>query len=136
MIRKVLAASVLCLGVSLSASAMAIATLESEQTHQAQRTEHYQPLPSNTLEQAIKNLHSHNAHLQQLLDQPSLSMEDMVKVHELSYTLELALQRLSRVLDDTADVLEEVHLGSETMDNNRVRDNGERYLEVMNTLLQ
>lgn len=134
MIRKVLAVSVLFLGVSVSASAMD--STAPEQGAQTQRTDHYQPIPSNTLEQAINNLHSHNAHLQQLLDQPSLSTEDMVKVHELSYTLELALQRLSSVLDETADVLEEVHLGSETMDNNRVRDNGERYLEVMNTLLQ
>lgn len=132
MIREVLAMTALFWGVSASPYALAAP----QESAQYERTEHFQPIPSDTLEQAVTNLQSHNAHLQRLLDQPSLSDEDMVKVHELTYTLELALERLTEVLGSTADVLEEVHLGSETMDRNRVRDNGERYLEVMTTLLQ
>lgn len=132
MIREVLAITALFWGVSATAYALP----SPQESAQYERTEHYQPLPADTLEQAVTNLRSHNAHLQRLLDQPSLSDDDMVKVHELTYTLELALERVSQVLGETADVLEEVHLGSETMDSNKVRDNGERYLEVMNTLLQ
>lgn len=132
MIREVLAITALFWGVS----ATTYASVAPQQSAEYERTEHYQPLPADTLEQAVTNLRSHNAYLQRLLDQPSLSDEDMVKVHELTYTLELALERVSQVLAETADVLEEVHVGSETMDSNKVRDNGERYLEVMNTLLQ
>lgn len=133
MIREVLAVTALFWGVNFAAVANAA---EGGESTQYERIEHYQPLASDTLTQAVSNLKSHNAHLQQLLDQPSLSDEDLVKVHELTYTLELAVERLRSVLADTADVLEEVHLGSETMDANRVRDNAERYLEVMATLLQ
>ena len=132
MIREVLAITALFWGVNTTA----YASPAPQQSSQYERTEHYQPLAAETLEQAVANLRSHNAHLQGLLDQPALSDEDLVKVHELTYTLELALERVSQVLGETADVLEEVHLGSETMDSNKVRDNGERYLEVMNTLLQ
>lgn len=131
MLREVLTVTALLWGASLPAS---VANAGDEQS-QYERMAHYQALPSNSLEQAITNLHSHNAHLQRLVDQGQLSDEDLVKVHELTYTLEVALERLQQSLSQTADVLEEVHLGSETMDANRVRDNAKRYLEVMEQVL-
>lgn len=128
MIREVLAMTALIWGVNLPAAALD-ATSDN-------RLEHYQALPAETLEQAVTNLRSHNDHLQRIVDQAQLSDEDLVKVHELTYTLELALERLQDELSRTADVLEEVHLGSETMDSNRVRDNAARYLEVMQQVLR
>lgn len=101
-----------------------------------ERMEHYEALPAESLEQAISNLKSHNQKLQTILQQSEISAENMVQVHELTYTLEVALQRLQLELSETADVLEEVHLGSETMDYERVREHGARYLQVMEHLLK
>lgn len=99
-----------------------------------QRISHYEPLPAESLEQALTNLNSHGRELAALVAKGTLDSEDMVKIHELTYTLENALERLREELEETADVLEEVHLGSETMDQSRVLDNAQRYLEVMNQI--
>lgn len=128
MIREVLAITALLWGVNISAYAAPVSSDD--------RISHFQALPSESLEQAVANLASHNQELKALVEKPELTNEDMVKIHELTYTLENALERLREDLESTADVLEEVHLGSETMDRNRVRDNAERYLEVMQTLFQ
>ncbi|RUO26767.1 hypothetical protein CWE09_08740 [Aliidiomarina minuta] len=99
------------------------------------RLEHYEALPADSLEQAVSNLKSHNQKLATILQQEDISAENMVQIHELTYTLEVALERLQTELAQTADVLEEVHLGSETMDYDRVREEGARYLQVMQQLL-
>lgn len=101
-----------------------------------ERIEHYQALPAESLEQAMTNLKSHSRELENLIASGDLSEQDMVKIHELTYTLENALQRLLAEMNDTAEVLEEVHLGSETMNRQRVLDNAQRYLQSVNTLLQ
>lgn len=128
MIREVLAITALLWGVNVSAYAAPVSSDD--------RISHFQALPSESLEQAVTNLASHNQELKALVEKPELTNEDMVKIHELTYTLENALERLREDIESTADVLEEVHLGSETMDRNRVRDNAQRYLEVMRTLFQ
>ncbi len=48
----------------------------------------------------------------------------------LTYTLENALQRIDQEVDAMAISLEEVHLGSETLDQERVSSNGAAYLEA------
>lgn len=101
----------------------------------AQRIDHYEALPAESLEQALTNLDSHGRELAALIAKGTLDTEDMVKIHELTYTLENALERLRNELEQTADVLEEVHLGSETMDQPRVMDNARRYLDVMNQII-
>lgn len=124
MIKEVLTVTALLWGATLSTASA------------DQRQEHYQALPAESIEQAVSNLTSYNQELDALISQSELSDEDMVKIHELTYTLENALQRLQSELEGTAGVLEEVHLGSETMDNNRVLDNARRYLQSMNEILQ
>lgn len=124
MIKKVLTVTALLWGATLSTA------------NADQRPEHYQALPAESIEQAVSNLTSYNQELEALISQSELSDEDMVKIHELTYTLENALQRLQAELEGTAEVLEEVHLGSETMDSNRVLDNARRYLQSMNEILQ
>lgn len=131
MIREVLTVTALLWGASLPAS---IAHADSGSS-QNERVEHYQAMPADTLEQAVANLRSHHQHLQRLTDKGQLTDEDLVHVHELTYTLEVAMERLVLELTRAADVLEEVHVGSETMDENRVRDNAARYLSVMDTVL-
>lgn len=124
MIKEVLTVTALLWGATLSTA------------NAGQRPEHYQALPAESIEQAVSNLTSYNQELDALIRQNELSNEDMVKIHELTYTLENALQRLQAELEGAAEVLEEVHLGSETMDSNRVLDNARRYLQSMNEILQ
>jgi len=99
-----------------------------------QRYQHFKPEASENLEQAIMNLKKYNAELQKIIE-GDMPPEDMAKVHELTYTLEVALARLSKELDVAANSLEEVHLGSEAMNKQRVEGFGKSYLETLNHVL-
>ncbi|MCP1339042.1 hypothetical protein NJR55_05485 [Idiomarina sp. M1R2S28] len=99
-----------------------------------QRYEHFKPEPAENLEQAIMNLNEYNAKLQEIVN-GDLTAQDMAKVHELTYTLEVALARLSKELDIAANSLEEVHLGSEQMNKQRVKGFGKSYLDTLNHVL-
>lgn len=99
-----------------------------------QRYQHFKPEPSDNLHQAIMNLTKYNAKLQEIIE-GDMPAEDMAKVHELTYTLEVALARLSKELDIAANSLEEVHLGSEAMNKQRVEGFGKSYLETLNHVL-
>ncbi|MGX5915397.1 DUF6746 family protein [Aliidiomarina sp. Khilg15.8] len=101
-----------------------------------QRIEHYEAQSSESLQQALTNLQTYNDELQGILQGGELSDDDMVAIHELTYTLETALERLRNDLGDAAVTLEEVHLGSESMDEERVRDQGKRYLELLDQVLK
>lgn len=113
---------------TMLASSAALAA-EGERQYQ-----HFQPQPAETLSQAIMNLNKYNAELQALV-QGELSANDMAKVHELTYTLEVALAKLNKELDTAANALEAVHLGSESMNQARVKSFGEAYLERVNHVL-
>jgi hypothetical protein len=96
--------------------------------------QHFKPEPAENLQQAVMNLNKYNAMLDEIVN-GDLSAEDMAKVHELTYTLEVALARLSKELDVAANSLEEVHLGSEQMNKQRVKGFGKDYLKTLNHLL-
>lgn len=89
---------------------------------------HFRAQPSATIEQAKENLREYNARLQTLL-QGSLGNDEMVQVHQLSYTLEDALKKLNEELAQLAATLEEVHLASEKLDRDAVVSRGRAYLE-------
>jgi hypothetical protein len=69
-----------------------------------------------TLKTALCNIVNYNKILTQLTQKEEMSVEDMVKIHELTYTLENALGKLSEDLAKAAVDLEEVHLASEKLD--------------------
>jgi len=123
---KRLLAGLFIVVMSLSTSAIAD---DDEQKYQ-----HFKPEPAENLQQAIMNLVEYNAKLQEIVN-GDLSAQDMAKVHELTYTLEVALARLSKELDVAANSLEEVHLGSEQMNKTRVKGFGKDYLNTLNHLL-
>jgi len=101
------------------------------QTDDEQRYQHFQPEPSETITQALDNIKTYNEMLQELTS-GELTPTDMAKIHELSYTLEVALAKLSEELENAAVSLEEVHLGSEELNKARVLGNAEIYLEITN----
>ncbi|MGQ4880514.1 DUF6746 family protein [Billgrantia sp. LNSP4103-1] len=98
-------------------------------------TEHFKGEPAETLSQAVTNFSQYNQQLAELLAQDELSLEDLGTIHELTYTLENALQKINEEVESMAVDLEEVHLGSETGDFERVQNHGTDYLDAAQTLV-
>lgn len=99
------------------------------------RPDHFKGEPAPTLEAAVANFSTYNQQLAVLLSQDALSPQDLAKVHELSYSLENALEKIDTEVEAMAVTLEEVHQGSETNDPERVQENGAIYLEAAQTLV-
>ncbi|MFZ7096096.1 DUF6746 family protein [Luteimonas dalianensis] len=100
---------------------------------QDERISHYSGEPADSTAQALANLAGYNARLQALLAEDEV---DLHTVHELTYTLENALQRLQADLAEAAEALEEVHLASEAADADTVKSRGGDYLEVTRPLVE
>ena len=94
-----------------------------------ERPDHFKPQPSPTLEAALANLSEFNPQLAALLEKDTLSAQDLNQVHQLTYTLENALERLDSERARVAELLEEVHVASERADSNTVKASGRAYLE-------
>lgn len=101
-----------------------------------ERTDHFEGEAADSLAAAVTNFTQTNHQLAELLAQDELSDADLGTIHELSYTLENALAKIDEELDTMAVDLEEVHLGSETMEVERVRTHGSAYLEAAQTLME
>lgn len=114
----------LCAVVTLSAITLSGAALADE------RHDHFKGQPSETLEAAVSNFSEYNKKLADILAKDELAPADMVQVHELTYTLENALEKIRDDLDDLADTLEEVHVASEKLDVEEIREQGSLYLDT------
>jgi hypothetical protein len=96
----------------------------------AERAEHYEGESADSLEQAVENFVEYNRKLEATLAEDELTLEDVAYIHELTYTLENALERMNQDLSGLAVTLEEVHLASEVNDVDKIREEGRKYLEV------
>lgn len=99
---------------------------------QESRIDHYSGEPAESMPQALANLAEYNARLEALLSEDEV---DLHTVHELTYTLENALQRIQADLAEAAAALEEVHLASEAADAGTVRTRGREYLQATGPLV-
>jgi mannitol-1-phosphate/altronate dehydrogenase len=61
-----------------------------------ERPDHFKGKPAPTLEAALANLTEYNAKLEALLKQANLGPKELFQVHQLSYTLEMALEKLGQ----------------------------------------
>ena len=100
-----------------------------------ERPDHFEGEAADSLAEAVTQFSETNRLLAELLAQDELSNADLGTVHRLSYTLENALAMFDAQLDTMAVDLEEVHLGSESVERERVRTHGEAYLEAAQTLV-
>lgn len=103
-----------------------------------QADEKYRHFPSLTAENttvALCNLATFNQKLQAIVNKKQLTPEDMVKVHELTYTLENAVIRLQKDLDTIAVDLEKVHKASEVLAEKTIKKSGGEYLSATNDIL-
>lgn len=95
----------------------------------SERPNHFEGESSPTLEAALSNLAEYNKLLTDLLNSESLAPHDMHQVHQLTYTLENALNKLGSERDRLAELLEQVHKASESFDTHVVKSSGRAYLE-------
>ncbi len=94
------------------------------------RPEHFKGKVSETIDQALEHFSEHNQKLAKILAKESLSPRDIAVVHELTYTLENALQKMNTNFSELAETLETVHLASETTDGAEVKARAWQYLQA------
>lgn len=90
---------------------------------------HYDYEDSETLEQAVENFVIYNRKLAEVMARSPLTGDDMEEVHELTYTLEVALARINEELGALPVVLERVHIASEGDNPHALTGVAEVYLE-------
>ena len=105
-------------------------------TAHAERLDHFKGLPAETLEEAVSNLSEYNRKLGAILAADDLSVADMAEIHELTYTLENALERINEELAELAEILEEVHVASETGDFDAALHRGREYLDISRKIVE
>lgn len=103
---------------------------------EVQRQSHFKGKQAATLEQAVTNFKVHNAKLAKLLAKDKLSPQDALEVHELTYTLENALEKIRGDLAELAEVLEEVHVASEKIDTATIKARGKVYLDTAGKVIK
>lgn len=98
--------------------------------HEHERFDHFEGQSAASLEEAVANFSSYNEKLAEILAGEELDAAALVTIHELTYTLENALEKIEDELDDLADVLEDLHKASETADFDGTREHGRAYLDT------
>lgn len=102
----------------------------------SERPDHFEGKPSETLAAALDNFADHNEELEAILSNDELSSQEMVQIHELTYTLENALNKIRSELDGLAEALEEVHVASERADTHTVQTRGSTYLKMADEIIR
>lgn len=95
---------------------------------------HFHGKQIDSIDDAMKTLETYNKRLQKSVSAENLSAADMSTVHELTYTLENALEKIEEALGNLADALEEVHQASEKADAEKVKEASTSYFELTETL--
>mgnify|MGYP006430644451 CR=1 FL=1 len=113
--KTLVASALIAIGATLPASAGEV--------------EHYEAKPSETLEQAMENFVTYNRKMEEVLARDPLTPQDMEEVHQLTYTIEVALAKINEELGALPAVLEEVHLSSEGDNPARLKGTAEAYME-------
>lgn len=90
--------------------------------------DHFKGKPSPDLKSALCNLKEFDAKLKMATTGKKLTPEQMAEVHQLTYTLEVAIQRVQSELAIVAEELEKAHKGSEVMANEKVKKGANEYL--------
>ncbi|MFC3094566.1 hypothetical protein DRW07_13245 [Alteromonas sediminis] len=114
----------LATGLLLSASAYA-----------EEKYDHFPSLEAPDVATALCNIQTYNEKLAALTSAENIDTASMVKIHELTYTLENALARLKTTIAETAQALEEVHLASESIKADVIKKSAKTYFSGTEALL-
>ncbi|MGQ0792801.1 MAG: DUF6746 family protein [Deltaproteobacteria bacterium] len=101
-----------------------------------ERPDHFKGKPAETLKQAVANFSEGNSKLAAILSKSKLAPDDIIMVHELTYTLENALEKINNEFAALADTLESLHLASEKADYNAAKKHGAAYLKTAQTVVK
>ena len=99
------------------------------------RVDHFKGKSAETVAEALENFREANHRLADIIAMDNPDTQAVFEVHQLTYTLENALEKIRDELEDVADVLEEVHLASERNDGETVKKRGAVYLESAQQIL-
>ncbi len=99
------------------------------------KAQHYPAKPSANLNEALANLNSHNKLLADILADQPLDAAALDQVHQLTYTLELAVAKVEESVSTLKETLENVHQASENGASDAVTEQGKAYLDLSKTLL-
>lgn len=118
---------------SLFALLMAASLAFTTHSFADERTEHFKGLPSPDLATAVKNFNEYNQLLATQLS-GELTPQALAEIHQLTYTLEIALEKIGTEVTALADTLEEVHVASETAEPEKLAEQGKKYMQVVQEL--
>jgi hypothetical protein len=110
------------------AVASGLALLAAPATAGEDGVQHYAAEKSETLAEALANFSEYNAKVEEILAREDLTVADMERIHQLTYTLEIALAKINETMTALPDRLETLHLTSEEHDPDEVRAVGSAYL--------
>lgn len=99
------------------------------------RIDHYAAEESATLAEALENFSTFNNRVEAVLTRPVMTRDNMEDIHQLTYTLEVALERIIAEATELADLLEEVHLASEGADAEKLIRLTTSYLAISRQLV-
>lgn len=95
---------------------------------------HFKGEKPETLSQAFTIIKKYNAQLEAAISTEP-TPQQMAEIHQMTYSLENALEFIDDHLDTTQENLEKVHIASETMDKATVQEKGKEYLQGTKDLL-
>ncbi|MFT6311201.1 MAG: hypothetical protein ACJAQS_001572 [Porticoccus sp.] len=110
-----------------------LATLQT--VNAEEKYNHFPSLKPSDLQTAFCNIQTYNEKMTAITIKENLSAQDMVKVHELTYTLENSVNFFKATLEDVSVNLEKVHRASEKLDQEVIKSSGQKYLETTSLLL-
>lgn len=96
---------------------------------------HFKGLAAPDLNTAVANFSEYNNRLEKVLA-GELTDADLVTVHELTYTLENALEKINVDLEELAQTLEKVHVASETFNRDALKEAAPAYLTTARTVIK
>ncbi len=95
---------------------------------------HFKGEKPQTIAEAVAILEKYNAQLEGRI-QYEPTPYTMAEIHQMTYSLENALEFIDDHLDQTQENLEKVHIASETNDSETVQQKGKEYLQGTKDLL-
>ncbi|MCC5965949.1 MAG: hypothetical protein JJU24_07410 [Natronohydrobacter sp.] len=99
------------------------------------KVDHYAAETSADLAEAMVNFSTYNTRMADILAQPAMTQDQMEDIHQLTYTLEVALEKIITEAQDLAERLEEVHLASEDSDADKLTALATSYLAIARQLV-
>lgn len=92
-------------------------------------------VPSKTLAEAVANFSEYNQRLAKAVAEAP-TPERLQEIHELTYTLQTALEKINEEMDGLTDTLEEIHISSEAQQADEVQEYAADYLKTARTVIK